>query len=282
MPSFSSESKSTLRSVAPIGARRGVNVQGRRKHVGHLGVWGPGQKAEYQRQVQPPGHGMRGSHRVDGNQPHRRAGDQVAERRPASPGIVRGRNPPSLDQEAADEDHENHDQNRRGFARIDQLSRPHDPAPHGRHADADNRQRAAHVGDERLKYQVKVTAHDRDAKVVVQHYDRRGDKEDYKAPKDHGVHRAGVELSPRAQLQHRIFRHAGCSRERLIPATLGLSSPPDAHAPVETIPGDSQRRHQQHVHQPGMVDVPQHFARCGVRIVHHCWRSFSINGPTTF
>ena len=34
---------------------RRVDVQGRRDHVGHLGVGGPGQKAEYQQQVRPPG-----------------------------------------------------------------------------------------------------------------------------------------------------------------------------------------------------------------------------------
>ena len=84
-------------------------------------------------------------------------GHEIAERRPGAPGIVGGRDPPAFDQKAADQDREDHDQDQRGLARVDQLlAAATSQRRAAGHADADDRQHAEDVDDQRLEDEIEL------------------------------------------------------------------------------------------------------------------------------
>ena len=155
---------------------RGVNIRGRAEHVNHLGVRRPGEKSEHQRQVRPPSGPVRRRHRLDRHQRPRGDRHQIAERRPCAPRIIRGGDPPSFHQKARDENRQDKDQDPRRFGRVHQIRGPRDPSPRRSHQDANDRQRAEDIHRQRLKDQIELALHDRDAEVVIDQHHHRGDE----------------------------------------------------------------------------------------------------------
>ena len=89
----------------------GVDVQGRSDDVHHLRVGQPRDEAEAHTEVKPPRTPVRPLHRFDAHQRTRGARDEIAERRPRAPRVVRRRDAPAFDQKSLQTHQKDRDEN---------------------------------------------------------------------------------------------------------------------------------------------------------------------------
>ena len=123
-----------LERRAERGEVGGVDVERRGHDVHHLRVRQPRDEGETRRPDETTtSPTCARPHRLDAHQRPRRARDEIAERRPRAPRVVRRRDAPALDEKSLQAHQKDGRQNQRRLVGVDQLPRPLQVAPRGGH-----------------------------------------------------------------------------------------------------------------------------------------------------
>ncbi len=255
------------RQLAPRLELLEEHVRGHRQEVDELRERDGGDPAQRRDRVRPPQREMDRPPRAL-RHPLEQEAEGVADGGEPRPAVADHRHAQSLGEEARQ--HQQPDQQQRegvGERRLQRLGPAHGAAPR-RHADADEDQHAGQLGG-RGEQDVDPAAEQRRAEVDVQRHDGGDEDEHREGVEDQAVEDPGQPGVAHLPLQHDLLEQQD---ETLAPVAeplrVGLAPAPERDAPVDAPAEHGQGDAEQHVHHPGVGDVPHQGPR-GLREVGH-------------